>query len=317
MPSVITPNLAPDSTAACPHAGATERRAECSKRLQLRDCLERFQKKAEHGTIDTGRYRCRYVAWGRGPVLVLIPGMAGDKLTFVMLMARLQTHFRCISYELPDGEYDGANLMRYRHDGLVDDLFALLDHLRVGVSTLFGFSFGTTIALAALHRQSLRFSHAILQGGFAHRPLARAESFLASWCRFLPGRLGHVPLMQRIMEENHRTPFLEREPEVWDYFAAHLGKVPLRAAAGRALMIHQLDLRPILAAIQQPVLLVCGDHDPLVNKTCERELRQGLRQAARAEMEHCGHLPHLSHPEVLAELVELYLLGPQTCERGA
>ena len=56
--------------------------------------------------MDTGRYRCRYVAWGQGPPLICIPGMAGDAISFVMLMTRLQTHFRCISYDLPDGGQD-------------------------------------------------------------------------------------------------------------------------------------------------------------------------------------------------------------------
>src|SRR5205807_2672548 len=121
----------------------------CSQRLQLADCLQRRRREAEFGVLDTGRYRCRCVAWGQGPTLVCIPGMASDAVSFVMLMARLQTHFRCISYDLPDGDGDGARLMRYRHDNLVSDLFALLDHLHIRETLVLGFSFGSTIALAA------------------------------------------------------------------------------------------------------------------------------------------------------------------------
>ena len=36
--------------------------------------------------------------------------------------------------------------------------------------------------------------------------------------------------------------------------------------ARRALLLHRVDLRPLLPAIRQPVLLVCGSHDPLVGK---------------------------------------------------
>src|SRR5205807_461669 len=118
-----------------------------------------------------GRYRCRYVVWGRGPTLVLVPGMAMDALAFVMLMARLQTHFCCISYDLPNGAADGAHLMTHDHAAHVADLFALLDHLAIHRCFLLGSSFGSTIALAALHAQPDRFSHAILQGGFARRPI--------------------------------------------------------------------------------------------------------------------------------------------------
>ena len=41
-------------------------------------------------------------------------------------------------------------------------------------------------------------------------------------------------------------------------------RVPLAAFAARVMMLHQLDLRPVLPAIRQPMLLVCGDSDPLI-----------------------------------------------------
>jgi pimeloyl-ACP methyl ester carboxylesterase len=231
-----------------------------------------------------------------------------DALGFVVLLARLRSEFRCVSFDLPDGETDGAHLMTYRHEDLVADLFTLLDQLSIRQCFLLGSSFGSTIALAALHGQPSRFSRAILQGGFARRSLARAEVLAASFARFLPGRLGHLPLVTRILEHNQRAPFLARAPEVWEFFVEQSLRVPLRAFAARALLIHRLDLRPILPAIAQPVLMVCGDRDPLVSKACEAELMQGLPRVARAEIEQCGHVPQFTHPEVLAEVVRQFLL---------
>lgn len=285
----------------CPHV-----ETDCASRLVLADCRARMQREAQRGVVDTGRYRCRYVTWGRGPTLVLIPGMGMDSLGFVMPMARLQAQFRCVSFDLPDGESDGARLMTYRHADLVADLFALLDHLSIRRCVLLGASFGSTIALAALHAQPDRFTRAIVQGGFARRPLAFAEVLAASFARFLPGRLGHLPFVRQVLEHNQKTPFLQREPEVWDFFVEQNFKIPLRAFAMRALMVHRIDLRPILRAIAQPVLMVCGDHDPLVGKACEEELKEGLPRVARAEIESCGHLPQFTHPEVLAEIVRQF-----------
>jgi 3-oxoadipate enol-lactonase len=280
---------------------------DCAKRLVLSECLDRRRREAQFGVVDTGRYRCRYVVWGRGPTLVVIPGMASDALSFVMLMARLQAQFRCVGFDLPDGIDDGAHLMTYRHADLTNDLFALLDHLHIRDCSVLGFSFGSTIALAALHQQPGRFSRAILQGGFARRPLAAAEVLMASCGRFCPGRLGQLPLVRFILERNHHDPFLAREPAVWEFFLERHLRLPLKAFAARALMVHRTDLRPLLPTINQPVLLVCGDRDPLVGKACEAELKQGLPLAARAEIEQCGHQPHLTHPEVLAEVVRQFL----------
>jgi 3-oxoadipate enol-lactonase len=223
-------------------------------------------------------------------------------------MARLQEHFRCVSFDLPTGDGDGARLMQTTHADLVSDLFALLDHLNVPRCFVLGSSFGATIALAAMYRQPSRFSHAIVQGGFARRKLSRAEVLAASFSRFLPGRLRHLPFAARVMEHNARAEFLPREPELWEFFVEQNLRMPLRAFAARALMIHRLDLRPMLPAIGRPVLMVCGDRDRLVGKACEAELKQGLPLAARAEIEACGHFPQLTHPEVMAEVVRQFLL---------
>ncbi len=285
-------------------------RPECARRLVLGECLQQMRAEAEFGEVETGRYRCRYVAWGRGPALVMIPGMASDAESFVMLVARMRSRFRCIAYDLPEGVTDGARLMRYRHADLVDDLFALLDHLDIRKSILYGFSFGSTIALSAAQQSPTRFSQIVLQSGFARRPLAPAEVLAASFARFLPGRLGYLPMVRAIVEKNHREPFLARETAVWEYFVKRHCAVPLRAFAHRALMLHRIDLRANLATIQPPTLLVCGDRDPLVSRACEAELQAGLRRFTRAELEQCGHQAHLTHPEVLADVLQQYIALP-------
>lgn len=45
-----------------------------------------------------------------------------------------------------------ADLANYRHGKLVDDLFAVLDHEKLSETYLLGYSFGSTIALAAAVR---------------------------------------------------------------------------------------------------------------------------------------------------------------------
>lgn len=295
-----------------PTCPLTSGEPDCAKRLVLRECLEQWQRRAESGIVDTGRYRCRYVVWGRGPTLVLVPGMGMDAVGYAMLMARLQSDFRCVSFDLPNGAGDGARLLGYRHDDLVADLFALMDHLAIRETFLLGSSFGSTIALAALHTRPERFRRAILPGAFACRPLAWAEVLAASFGRFLPGRLADWPFIRSILEHNQRAELMKRGADVWDFFVAEHLRLPLRAFASRALMIHQLDLRPKLRAIAKPVLLVYGDRDPLVGKRCEEELKQGLPCVARAEIEDCGHMPQLTHPEVLAELVK-QVLAPAAC----
>jgi len=291
--------------AVCAHETEPER--ICGSLLRLEEVLDRFHKEAVQDSFYTGRYRCRYYSWGSGPPLVFIHGLGDDALAFVMPIARLSEHYRCICYEQPKGGEDRANLARYHHADYLADLLALVDHLKLPQATLFGSSFGSTVALVGLHQYPRRFPRAVLQGGFAHRPLAVMETMLASWARYWPWNLDRLPLRVTVATHAHYEPFASRQPEIWQFFLQRDGALPMAAMARRALFLNQLDLRPMLAEIRQPVLLICGDNDPLVGKSCEAELMKGLPNAKRVEISGCGHMGHFTHPEVLAEITRRFI----------
>jgi pimeloyl-ACP methyl ester carboxylesterase len=296
------------SFAPCAFAeGRSDEAPSCSAALVLATTLERFHREARTGVCDTGRYRLRFHAWGEGPPLIFVHGLCDDAETFVLPMGRLSEHYCCISYDLPTGRGDGARLGGYRHVDLVADLLALCDHLRVPRTYVLGSSFGSTVVLAALAEQPERFAAGIVQGGFAHRPLAWTEVLLSRFARYWPGSVGRLPLWRAILERSHAAEFAELEPARWPFFLEHHGAARNSAVAHRALLLHQVDLRPLLPQIRQPVLVVCGDRDRLVGRPCEETLVAGLPNVARGEIEGCGHLPQFTHPEVFAEMVQQFL----------
>jgi pimeloyl-ACP methyl ester carboxylesterase len=284
--------------------------AEWAASVELAEAMERFEAEASHGTCATGRYRCNYSVWGKGPALVFVHGLADLPRSFVLPMALLSGHFRCIGYALPDGGRDGADLKHYKHADLVADLFALLDHLGIERTYLFGSSFGSTIVLAAMHSQPARIPRAILQGGFARRPLRLGERMLVGAARCFPGRMRHVPFRRLLITHRQHAPVAARAADVWEYLLACTGAPSINAFARRALMMHHIDLRHILPQIRRPVLVVCGQHDPLVSTDREAELLQGLPLARRVEIANCGHFPYYSHPEALSAIVQDFLTPP-------
>jgi pimeloyl-ACP methyl ester carboxylesterase len=279
--------------------------------VTLAEARTKFEREAVQGVCDTGRYRCQYYVWGTGPPIVMIPGIADDRLSFIFVSALLAPYFRCIAYDLPSGRGDGAKLRQIGHREMVQDLFALLDHLDIRQSYLLGSSFGGSIALAAMHASPGRFPREILQGAFAHRPLGPAEGFLARLARYWPGTMHLLPGRTMLLRKFHSAPFADKSPEIWSYFLDRSNTHPIAAVAHRALLIDQLDLRPILSNLRQPVLMICGDNDPMVGSSCEEGLLEGLGNAGRATITGCGHNPLFSHPETFAELVRQFLTPPR------
>jgi pimeloyl-ACP methyl ester carboxylesterase len=187
---------------------------------------------------------------------------------------------------------------------------ALLDHLSLQRGYLFASSFGSLVGLAALHRYPARFPRAVVQSGLAWRPLKPAERALAQVMRLFRGPTRRLPFREKLLRKRNFGPFANRAPEVWRYFLETTGRTPIKAFAHQLLLLDEIDLRPLLGAIRQPVLMVCGDCDPVVGRAVENELYLGLPNVGRVVLEGCGHLPTYTHPEVLAEVTRQFLTPP-------
>ncbi|MCS6852818.1 MAG: alpha/beta hydrolase [Gemmataceae bacterium] len=277
--------------------------------------VARRQREAMTGDFHNGTYRCRYWVWGDGPPLVCVPSLTGDAACFTLVQACLSSQFRCISYDLPDGVTDGADLRTLSHADLVDHVFRLLDHLGISRSYIFGASFGSTIALAAMHARPACLPRGILQAGFAYRPLGWGERALVWLGRRSYRPLSSLPGLAFVLHRSHAGPFGGSSSPLWEFFQQRYLTPPIAAICHRAWLMHQLDLRPILPEIHQPVLVIGGDADPLVRRVAEEELVRGLPHGRRVELHHCGHHPLFTHAEVLAELVRQFLTPPTTEER--
>lgn len=283
---------------------------ESGATVSVGEALARWRREAHFGQLDTGRYRCRYYTWGRGQPALFIHALSDPARSFVPLIAHLTDSFRCIAYELPTGEGDEARLGSIRHRDLVDDLFALLDHLQVGQASLYGASFGGTIALAALSARPMRFLRAAVQSSFARHPLAPMERLVLNFARWWPGKLGSLPMWRAKQERIDRPAFDIAPTQAWDLKRANSAGMPIAAFAQRALMLTSLDLRPILPAIRHPVLLLNGERDTAVNRAASAELATLLPHADRLEFADCGHFPQYTHAPAVAEALRRFLLPP-------
>jgi pimeloyl-ACP methyl ester carboxylesterase len=274
--------------------------------LDLRKTLNAFSSEARLSELATPRYRMRYWSWGDGPPLVIVHGLNDVPRSFVPLMKHLCDAFRCIAIQLPEGGQDGAALHRYRHEDFTRDLVALFDHLNLESTDLLGSSFGTTIAIHTAATFPNRIRRLVLQGGFAHRPLSSVERFLAYLGQSWPWRMGALPIRPRVMRRLE-APGFAAAPDMIDFLLENSAITPIRAATHRARILQTLDLRPLLAQIPHSVLLIGGDRDAIVPRSCEATLEASLRDVRRVEFSPCGHYPQYAHPRGMAAAIREHL----------
>ena len=225
------------------------------------------------------------------------------------MLNRLAERFRTIQYEYPgDRAGDGARLGRISHEHLVDDLFGLIDHLRLGRVFLAGISFGATVVLSALAREPRRFPRAVVQGAFAHRRFTAAERLALFLGRRIPGTAARLPLRERVLTYNSRLDFPRVIEDRWPFYLEQNGLTPIKALAHRTSLLTRLDLRPALDQITAELLLIQGREDRIVPHRYFEELKAALPRCESIVLPTVGHIPHLTHAEAMARLIGDWLL---------
>ena len=295
-----------DEDAPSPPTGGPPR---CQPPADLGREVLRYDHDALVGTWSGPRYRMTYRILGNGPPLLWLPGIASTYRVYSMVLNRLGERFQTIQYEYPgDRDDDGARLGRIRHDDLVDDLFGLIDHLGLGRPFLAGISFGSTIVLKALDRESRRFPRAVVQGAFAHRRFTPAERLALFLGRRIPGTAARLPFRQKVLEHNSRIDFPRIIEDRWPFYLEQNALTPIKALAHRTSMVARLDLRPTLTRVESDLLLIQGREDRIVPHRYFEEIKALLPRSESLVLPTVGHIPHLTHAEMLARAIGDWLL---------
>ena len=253
---------------------------------------------------------------GRGPVVLLVHGVAGSSQTWNAVIPKLAKNFHVIAPDMlghgqsdkPRGDYSlGAQASGLR------DLLELLGHRRVNVV---GHSLGGGIVMQFTYQFPERCQRMVLvsSGGLGREvtPLLRAAT--------LPGAEWVLPLIahQRLVGAARPVvAFLSRTParpgRALQEFARSYAT--LADAQARASFLH--TLRSVVDAEGQrvdasdrlylaatlPVLLVWGARDRFIPVAHGRDA-QALIPGSRLEVfERAGHFPHLDEPDRFAQLL--------------
>jgi len=83
---------------------------------------------------------------------------------------------------------------------------------------------------------------------------------------------------------------------------------PAALAAGLELLRHT-DLRPAVAQVNVPSLVIGGQHDRITPPAAQAWLAQALPQGHYLQIERAGHAPFLSHPQQFAAALLPFLSG--------
>jgi len=201
---------------------------------------------------------------GNGPPVVLIAGLGSTSRIWGNLPIVMGRQFRVISFDNRGvgGSTDGG---RFSLQGAADDLEAVLDARDLPRAALLGASMGGVIALAAALKIPDRISRLVIASSAARLSIhgRRLLETLQDLLLYAPPDRAGAALMTLAFSPTFHERFARFVEDADRLYGPEESDLP-----GILFQLDHLlqgwDLRNDLPSIDVPVLVLCGDRDPVV-----------------------------------------------------
>ena len=266
--------------------------------------IERFRSGLEHKSIVMDGETWHYLDGGptEAPVVLLLHGFAADKDNWTRFSKKLTDQYRVIAPDLPGFGESARHLERdysvsAQGDWLHDFAAALkLDRFHLGGNSMGGF-----IAAFYAYRYSSQVESLVLIDNAGITSPNASEMQLAL-------ERGENPLLTSSAEDFDRLlGFVAyKQPFVpWPAKGVLAQRSFEDSAFNRRIFDSYKDARavglePILADIKQPVLIIWGEFDRVLDVSSIDVMRPLLPQAKVVILQDTGHIPMLEHPQETA-----------------
>jgi proline iminopeptidase len=280
----------------------------------------------DYGTFESNGLRLTYETQGTGDdVVIVVHGGAGlPHEYFHPVLYNLSRYAKLVFFDRRADmlSADGHGMASVAE--LADDIDALRKTLGLERVSLFGHSFGATIALnyALRHPQNVKRLILVSAAAYVENPYEGEKRILQTLSkvemaayRSGEGGTGAAKPCDRVrMRYSVLYPhfFYKLVPYEFKrgfytvYFDSLSKKESLAADA------TDLDMRSQLRKVTAPVLVVAGRHDLMTPPDQSLELASGLPKSKLVVMEHSGHFPFFEENYMFTEWVRQFMVATNT-----
>jgi 3-oxoadipate enol-lactonase len=251
----------------------------------------------------------------RGPrtgiPVVLIHGFPFDQKMWDPQAEALRKEYYTVTYDVRGHGKSDTGDGQYTVELFVDDLIALLDHLKIPRAVLVGLSMGGYIALRAIERHPDRVRALVLCDTRSEADNNEGKIRRAAQANIVKseGLAGFIePFIQGVF---HKGTFAAH-PDLVTMIRSTIERTSTRTIAGTLIALAgRTDTTASLYSIKVPTLILVGKNDTLTPVSASSAMKEKISGAKLQIIPHAGHLSNLENPAEFNEHL-LNFLGALT-----
>lgn len=230
-----------------------------------------------------------------GIPVVFIHGFPFDKSMWNPQIEALKRQYYLITYDIRGHGNSDVGDGQYTIELFVDDLIAILDHLKISHAVLVGLSMGGYISLRAVERHPDRIRGLVLCDTRSEADTNEGKIRRATQVKFLK-RDGTRPFAEAFIAGLFYEKTLSDQPRVVESISSIIEKTsPLSIAGTLIALAGRTDTTSALYSIRVPTLILVGKHDTLTPVSASTAMREKIPGAVMHVLPQAAHLSNLEN----------------------
>jgi 3-oxoadipate enol-lactonase len=235
------------------------------------------------------------------PVLVLGSSLGTTGAMWDAQVPAFSRRFRMLRFDTRGHGGSPVPPGPYSMDELGADVLALLDRLGIERASYCGLSIGGMIGMWCASEAPERIERLVLCCTVPHFPPRDLWDERIATVR----AEGIDPMVEPALERWLPEAIRRVRPDHEDHLRAMVASTPPEGYAGCCEAIRDMDLRPRLASIEAPTLVVAASDDPSTPKEKVRPIAEAVPHARYVEIEGAAHIANVAQPDAFdAALLE-------------
>jgi pimeloyl-ACP methyl ester carboxylesterase len=256
--------------------------------------------------VDIEGVRIAYTRAGSGPPLVMVHGAPADSRTWDWMVPDLARDHTVVAWDAPGFGQSSDIDDTWRAAQFADALAAFIAALGLERPHVVGHSFGTMVALTLVERHPASAGSLVLVGGYAGWAGSLPPDEVA---RRLKMFVGMADLGDSFDPRSYPGLFTDLIPSDRDAALVTMMRDNIRPATIRAAgyVGAETDLRPMLARVDAPTLVLHGEADarsPLANAEA---LHAAIPRSQLAVLPRLGHACMVEDPEACVTAIRQFV----------